>query len=240
MESFKCSCQSLPHLDTASLNWVRRVSGSYCTMHQISLACEITSPTSQSTMKVFIQPYDPIWAAKFQEAKAALEGILVGVPYTSIEHVGSTSIIGMPAKPVLDIDIIVTLQTLPAVRAAMVKAGYLDNGEMGVPGRFVFRQPGYAQFDPASGHSADGEMRRNTYAMVEGCVSLKNHLDVRRILQEDEDLRKEYAFVKRELAGRDFLNMDEYTIGKNAVWVKIVKKAGWSEEEMEEVIKSNG
>jgi GrpB-like predicted nucleotidyltransferase (UPF0157 family) len=72
-----------------------------------------------------------------------LQEILKGIPILSIEHVGSTSIPGLVAKPVLDIDIVVTPETLPATRAAMASAGYTDLGERGVPDRYSSLQPGY-------------------------------------------------------------------------------------------------
>jgi hypothetical protein len=56
----------------------------------------------------------------------------------------------------------VPLNVPPAVRAALVKAGYFDCGEM----------------------------RRNAYAMIEGCTVLKNHLDVKRVLIEIEELEE--------------------------------------------------
>jgi GrpB-like predicted nucleotidyltransferase (UPF0157 family) len=102
-------------------------------------------------MKVHLSPHSPSWALKFLEVKITLEQCLSNAPYISIEHVGSTSIPGLLAKPVLDIDIIVTLEQLPAVRKALSEAGYLDQGECGVPGRFQFRQPGFGAADAAFG-----------------------------------------------------------------------------------------
>lgn len=172
-------------------------------------------------MKVTIEPHNLLWASEFNQVKTSLEAILSGIPIKSIKHVGSTSIPGLPAKPVLNIDIIVTLDTLPAVRAALSQAGCFDCGEMNVPGRFAFRQPGYGKGDaafgshPATSNSSTKEedgrngslelgMRRNTYAMVEGCVALQNHLDVKKVLMEDEELREEYARVKMELADKEY------------------------------------
>ncbi|KAK9327441.1 grpb/dephospho-CoA kinase [Lipomyces starkeyi] len=189
-------------------------------------------------MKVKIEPHNPAWAIEFQQTKFSLEKVLEDIPIRSIEHVGSTSIPGLPAKPVLDIDIIVTPETLPSVRAALVSAGYFDCGEMNVPGRFAFRQPGYGQKDAAWGHS-DGEMRRNTYAMIEGGVALRNHMDIKRVLLSDEGLREEYGRVKKQLEEREFANIGEYAMAKNEILWKILVAAGWSGEDLEEVRKAN-
>jgi GrpB-like predicted nucleotidyltransferase (UPF0157 family) len=190
-------------------------------------------------MKVTIEPHNPSWILEFQKAKASLEKILKGLQYTSIEHVGSTSIPGLPAKPVIDIDIIIPLSSLASVRAALSDAGYFDCGEMNVPGRFAFRQPGFGRGDAAFGSHEGGEMRRNTYAMIEGCVALRNHLDIKRVLMEDKELREEYGRVKTELSQRDFTTVGDYVFGKLDILTKILRKAGWEEEDLEEVRRVN-
>jgi GrpB-like predicted nucleotidyltransferase (UPF0157 family) len=86
-------------------------------------------------MKVTIHP---TWATQFATQKALLGTILSGIAFHSIEHVGSTSILGLLAKPALDIDVIIPFTSLLSVRAAPVRAGYFDCGEMNVPGRFAF------------------------------------------------------------------------------------------------------
>lgn len=192
-------------------------------------------------MKVHLEPHNPAWVAEFGAVKASLETVLSAAPFMSIEHVGSTSIPGLVAKAVLDIDIIVTPEQLPAVRQALVQAGYFDCGEMNVPGRFAFRQPGFGQRDAAWGEKgkASGEMRRNTYAMIDGCSALRNHLDLKKTLLANEDLREEYNAVKNELAERDFNNIGEYVMAKNQILWKILARAGWSDEDLEPVKKAN-
>lgn len=190
-------------------------------------------------MKVEIQPYNPDWAVKFQVMKSELQNILAGIPIVSIEHVGSTSVPSLRAKPVIDIDIIIQPSSLALARSAMSNAGYMDCGEMNVPGRYVLREPGYGRFEAAHGLGRNGEPRRNTYLVIEGCLSLRNHIDTKRILLEDEELREEYSAVKLLLAGGDFEHIDEYVRGKTEVLFKILRKAGWSEEDLEPIMKAN-
>lgn len=191
-------------------------------------------------MAVVIEPHNPLWATLFTQTKENLSLLLKDVPITSIEHVGSTSVPDLPAKPVLDISIIVPAQHIPAARAAMSAGGYIDLGELGVPKRYVFRQPGFAVGDQATGKTLpEGEMRRNTYVVEEGCLSLRNHLDVKRVLIEDEGpLRREYGDVKIALAAKA-RDVNEYCEGKNEVVLKILRRAGWSEEEIREVQSAN-
>jgi GrpB-like predicted nucleotidyltransferase (UPF0157 family) len=183
-------------------------------------------------MKVIIEPYNSAWVEEFQKDKALLETILKDVDYISIEHVGSTSIPGLSAKPVIDIDIIIKPSSLVATRTALVGAGYTDCGEMDVPGRHAYRQPGYGQHQAAHGErTADGGLRRNTYAMIEGCAALRNHLDVRRVLLEDAALRHEYGAFKYVLAEQEFDGIGPYARGKSIVLQKVLRKAGWCDKD---------
>lgn len=190
-------------------------------------------------MKVILEPYNPEWPLKFREVQAQLSSILKYVPIISIEHVGSTSIPSMKAKPVLDIDIIIPASSLETARRALSNAGYTDCGEMNIPGRFAFRQPGYGRLDAAHGVGASRELRRNTYVVIEGCLALRNHLDVRRVLLEDQELREEYARVKSNMEDMEFEHIGQYVAGKTEILCKILRKAGWSEEELEPVIDAN-
>jgi len=65
------------------------------------------------------------------------------------------------------------------------------------------------------------------------CPSLRNHRDVKRVLMEDVELRKEYAETKRMLVeDKGIDDLEEYAKGKNEIVNKILKKAGWTDEEL--------
>jgi hypothetical protein len=70
----------------------------------------------------------------------------------------------------------------------------------------------------------------NTYVIVEGSLSLRNHLAVREILRADPHLRQEYAAVKRR-AGATAANIDDYGRAKNAMVQQILAAAGMTEAE---------
>ena len=181
-------------------------------------------------MLVRLEPHNPAWALEFAKVKASLENILSSVPVISIVHVGSTSIPNLLAKPVLDIAIVVTRPDVPAASSALEAAGYAGLGELGVPDRWCFRQPGYVQ---DSYFAEGGSMKRNTYVTVEGCRNVRNHLDLKKVLLEDESLRDEYAARKRDIVdacGEDGIGWDEYCARKTEVILKILRKAGWSDE----------
>ena len=85
-----------------------------------------------------IEPYDPEWPARFRflrdQVMAAVE------PHAqSIEHVGSTSVPGMTAKPIIDIDIVIRSDRWDAVRGGLEALGYEFEGDLGVAGREAFK-----------------------------------------------------------------------------------------------------
>ena len=190
-------------------------------------------------MRILIEPYQREWEGQFAKVRGELQEILKGIPILSIEHVGSTSIPGLHAKPVLDIDIVVTRDILASARAAMVSAGYTDIGERGVTDRYSFLQPGYDLEGSAGAEGEMGGMRRNTYVILEGSIALKNHRDLKRVLLQHDDLRDEYSEAKKRIAAREVQDGDEYCRGKNEVMLKILQRAGWSEAELDEVRKAN-
>ncbi len=163
--------------------------------------------------------YDPIWAVRFEELRAVYQAALqrTGVPVVEIEHVGSTAVPGLAAKPVIDIDIVVEAEHVPAASAALVELGFEPRGELGIPQRWAF----YAPEDFGSTH---------TYVTVAGSLALRNHLAVRDVLRRNADLRDEYGAVKREVGART-ADIHEYVAGKNAMIQRILQTAGLTEEE---------
>jgi len=111
-------------------------------------------------MQILIESHNVAWALEFTRVSQDLKTILASVPILNIEHVGSTSIPDLVAKPVLDIIIPVTEANVSAASDALVKAGYAARGEQGIPLRYLFRQPGYVPGDDVKGAKVRGEMKR--------------------------------------------------------------------------------
>lgn len=89
--------------------------------------------------------------------------------------------------------------------------------------------------------NGETEMRRNVYVVVEGGTAVRNHLGVKRVLLEDEGARREYGDVKREIveSGDGVMGVGEYYKGKTGVLLRILRRAGLSEGELEEVRRAN-
>jgi GrpB-like predicted nucleotidyltransferase (UPF0157 family) len=153
---------------------------------------------------ITVVQYDPSWPERFDalrdeyaEAMAA-----AGVPIAAIEHVGSTSVPGLAAKPIIDCDIVVAEANVTAAASVLMSLGFAPLGELGIPRRWAFKEPARL-----SG--------TNTYVVVDGCSSLRNHLAVRDVLRADAALRDEYA-----------ADIDEYGHAKTAMVQKILESAG--------------
>jgi GrpB-like predicted nucleotidyltransferase (UPF0157 family) len=140
-----------------------------------------------------------------------------GVPVVGIEHVGSTSVPGLAAKPIIDCDIVVLEANVSEASDALMSLGFTPLGELGIPQRWAFKEPARL-----SG--------TNTYVIVDACLSLRNHLAVRDVLRADAALRDEYAAVKRQ-AGVAAANIDEYGQAKSGILQKILAAAGLTDAE---------
>ena len=147
------------------------------------------------------------------------------VPVIAIEHVGSTSVPGLAAKPVIDVDIVVAPDDVAGASRALIDLGFRPLGEQGIPQRWAFREP-------------DRLARTNTYVAVDGCLALRNHLAVREVLRSDHVLRSRYADVKRRVAAVAH-DGDEYVRGKAEIVQLILLAAGFTEAERAAIAEQN-
>jgi len=185
----------------------------------IPRAGDIARAVSRSTapyggLVITVVEYDPAWPERFAALRDeyATAMAAAGVPVAAVEHVGSTSVPGLAAKPIIDCDIVVAEADVPAAASVLVSLGFTPEGDLGIPQRWAFKEPARL-----SG--------TNTYVVVAGCLSLRNHLAVRDVLRADAALRAQYAAVKRE-AGARAANIDDYGQAKSAIVQKILAAAG--------------
>jgi len=133
--------------------------------------------------------YDADWPLRFQTLAARVRSLL-GARVARVEHIGSTAVPALAAKPILDVDVVVraAADLKPSIRQ-LEKAGYRYEGDLGVAGREALRRP------------PDSEPH-HLYLLVEGSRELRRHLAFRDALRADQVLREEYAALKRALAQR--------------------------------------
>ncbi len=175
-------------------------------------------------MAIEVVPYDPKWPARFRDISVTLASALEGVAVEAIEHVGSTSVPGLAAKPVIDVDVVVQRDALDDAIRALERVGYTHRGDLGIPDRHSLAEP-------------DGP-RRNVYVTVDGSLALHNHLAVRDALRADAQLRAAYADLKARLAA-EIDDIGEYVERKTELLTRILADAGFSEEELDAIRAAN-
>ena len=88
--------------------------------------------------QLIVTPYDPEWPRRFAEIRGMIQRTIQGT-YHSVEHVGSTSVPGMAAKPIIDVDIVMREGQFERIRRGLESLGYEYEGDKDVPGRESFR-----------------------------------------------------------------------------------------------------
>lgn len=168
---------------------------------------------------ITVVDYDPAWPERFESLRREYAQAMAaaGVPTVAIEHVGSTSVPGLAAKPVIDCDIVVAPADVDAASAVLIGLGFRPLGELGIPQRWAFKEP-----NRLAG--------TNTYVIVEGSLALRNHLCVRDTLRSNPALREEYASVKRRVSATA-ASIEQYGRGKNAMVQRILATGGMSDAE---------
>lgn len=163
--------------------------------------------------------HDPIWPRRFEALKAEYRAALAraGVEVVAVEHVGSTSVPGLAAKPVIDCDVVVAAEQVGPASDVLVGLGFRPLGELGIPDRWAFAEP------PRLAGT-------NTYVVVDGSLALRNHLGLRDVLRSDAELRDRYGEVKKRV-GSTARSIEEYGQGKNAVVQQILAAAGLTGDE---------
>jgi GrpB-like predicted nucleotidyltransferase (UPF0157 family) len=154
---------------------------------------------------VHLAPADPAWAAAFAAERERLWAALRGLAAV-VEHVGSTAVPGLPAKPILDLLIGRPAGSeVAAYVAALEAAGYRYRGEHGIPGRHYFVR------------DASDKRRTHHIHLVEHDGELwRSHLAFRDYLRRVPARAAAYAALKQELAERHRNDRAAYTAGKSA------------------------
>jgi GrpB-like predicted nucleotidyltransferase (UPF0157 family) len=170
---------------------------------------------------VIIVDYDPRWPDRFEAAAAAIRGAC-GERLVGIEHVGSTAVPGLPAKPIIDLmPLVARFEDGAACVEAMTALGYEYRGEFGIPGRHYFVRN-------ESGQAEDERPQEHVHMLVAGSDEAERHLLFRDYLRTHPERRDAYAILKRALALRHGEDREAYTAGKTAfVQATLALAARW-------------
>ena len=163
---------------------------------------------------VTIVDYDPTWPQAFAEARAE---ILEAVgPYVEcVEHVGSTSVEGLAAKPIIDTQVGVKDWHEARVTIKPLRArGWLFRGQNGIPRRHYFVK-----------RNAAGRRTHHLHMLEVSSDRWHGALDFRDYLRAHSDAACEYAALKRRLARRIYRDAGEYTEAKAPFIQRILAQA---------------
>ena len=151
------------------------------------------------TAKVIVLPYDVKWKADFEKIKSEIENA-IGNLIISVEHVGSTSVRGMSAKPCIDIDVVIKdYSVFDAVVSGLAEIGYIHEGDLGIKDRHAFR---YTDKPHLQTH--------HLYVCPQYSAELHRHITFRNFLQNNPDAVEKYSRVKETAAQLFPDNIDKY------------------------------
>ena len=162
-----------------------------------------------------LKEYDPAWKQRFLDAAEKLKPIF-GENLVEIDHIGSTSIVGMVAKPQVDVLAVVKdLNAVAATHNALTEAGFIPRGR-----GYVAEDDEYLTQD-----SSDGKRLISVHTLQEGNPKIEEYKVFRDYLQENEADRSLYIATKRDLYSAHENSYAEYDSGKKDVINAIKSRA---------------
>lgn len=144
---------------------------------------------------MLIHPYQESWAADFNKIKEVIQTAL-GDKVSAIEHVGSTAVANLAAKPIIDLDVVHDGKVpFEAVKKGLEQLGYDHKGDQGIRGREVFKRNKLT-----AQHVILDSVKHHLYVCQVGSAELQRHLLFRNYLRTHERERKAYEQLKYEIA----------------------------------------
>lgn len=176
--------------------------------------------------RIEVVDYDPRWPETFERLRSRIWTSLRDVAL-SVEHVGSTSVPGLVAKPIIDISIVVPERSdVQTGISRLATLGYVHRGDLGIEGREAFANP-------------DGLPNHNLYLCPRDSVALANHLAIRDYLRTHPEAAREYGELKKRLAGRFPDDVDGYVDGKTTLLLTMLRATGFPLEQLVEIERAN-
>jgi GrpB-like predicted nucleotidyltransferase (UPF0157 family) len=159
-----------------------------------------------------VVPYDPRWPEVFDALRDRADAALAGIAHVT-EHVGSTAVPGLDAKPIIDLDVVVPAGASPGPAvAALAAAGWEPEGDLGITGREAFRPPADTVY-------------HHLYVVVEGSPAHRDHVELRDYLRAHPDAAARYGALKRRLAGLLETDRAAYSDGKAEMIAELLRPA---------------
>jgi GrpB-like predicted nucleotidyltransferase (UPF0157 family) len=159
-----------------------------------------------------VVPYDPRWPGQFEMLSIRVAAALAAVGHVT-EHVGSTAVAGLSAKPIIDIDVVVPDSSgVRAAVAALETAGWRHQGQQGIAGREALAPPADAIY-------------HHLYVVVADSTAHRDHADLRDYLRSRPDEAARYSALKSRLAYLLATDCEAYTDGKAELIGELLRRA---------------
>ncbi|MDL2319466.1 GrpB family protein [Eubacteriales bacterium OttesenSCG-928-A19] len=163
---------------------------------------------------IIVAPYDESWPVAFERIRneiwPAIREVAIG-----IEHVGSTSVKGLAAKPIIDMNVVIEERHMPAVVNRLAEIGYTHQGDLGIRGREAFKYSGKPHLMP-----------HHLYVCPSDSAEHGRQIAFRDYLRTHPEDREAYGRVKMEMAKRYPHDIDGYIDGKEPIVMEIYRKCG--------------
>jgi GrpB-like predicted nucleotidyltransferase (UPF0157 family) len=166
------------------------------------------------TQDIIVSEYDPEWVRWFEDLRRrvwpAVEDLAL-----RIDHVGSTAVPGLPAKPIIDLDVVVASEAdVPLVIERLRILGYRWQGDLGVEGRQALASP--AELAHPEHH---------LYVVIENNKAHLDHWLLRDLLRSDPESRERYGALKRRAVLAVNGNIELYVAAKAPVVAELLTRA---------------
>ena len=167
------------------------------------------------TKRVVVVSYDEAWKNAFEEIKTEIEAE-IGDLIIGIEHVGSTSVEGMSAKPCIDIDVIIKdYSVFDEIVRKLGVIGYIHEGDLGIKDREAFKYANKPHL-----------MTHHLYVCPRDSEELHRHIAFRDFLRKNPEAVKEYSMVKEKAAALFPDEIEQYIAFKAPCIEELYKECG--------------
>jgi GrpB-like predicted nucleotidyltransferase (UPF0157 family) len=168
------------------------------------------------TTPVIIEDYDPRWPEQFELLCSRIAPAL-GTLAVAIEHVGSTAVPGLAAKPIIDIDVLLrSVADLSEAITLLASLGYQHQGNLGVPGREAFRPP-------------PNDVPHHLYVHEPASREYSRHIMLRNHMRANPEDAQAYEQLKRALASEYRDDREAYSQAKTEFVEAILRRANATE-----------
>lgn len=177
-------------------------------------------------MVIEVVAYNPEWKEWFKHIRNEVWA-QVGDLVLDVVHVGSTSVEGLAAKPIIDMDIVVqNMDDFEEIKTRLARLGYEHQGDLGIKGREAFKL------------DHEHKYKHHLYLCLVDSIAYRNHLALKKHLTENQDARKRYGDLKLGL-GETSENIENYWKAKTEMILEFLEAEGIEKEVLDSIREDN-